>query len=276
MPEKPTGASNQAEANEPELRLRKTVTGLLKRHVLGWKSEEATPVDGPVEYAPKLEDLLAAETLLKSLNKIRSPWWRCHYDYLVFSVKLVFALASRGVRLRFLVAVAVYVHTLWSPALWVPQLESWPQVIFYAVRHPAYHSMSPEDVGLASRILLTVKKRSKFNVKNYVGPFIFWFSILSLLVIGTELAIQWNSISGVQNLRSVGQLIPASIGVGGLAKVVWSALFEKEEELHLCFGKCHGDHRRREWREACEMFERAEAAYERRMSPACVLALEEV
>jgi hypothetical protein len=271
-PEKPTGASDQAEEKEPELRLRKTLTGRLKRHVLGWSNEETTPGEAPAKYTPRLEDILLAETLLKSLNKIRTPWWRVHYDYVVVSTKLVLALISRGVRPRFLIAVAVYARTLWSPACWHRQIESWPQVLLHAVRHPAYHRVSPEDIGLASRVLLTVGKPGKFKFQNYCAALFCWFSISSLLVIGTELAIQWNYITGVQNLRSVGQLIPASIGVGGFVKVTWSAFFEKQEEEHLCFGKCHGDHRRREWREACEMFERAEMAYERRMSPACLLA----
>jgi hypothetical protein len=90
------------------------------------------------------------------------------------------------------------------------------------------------------------------------------------------LAIQWNYITGVQNLRSVGQLIPASIGVGGFVKVIYSSIFEKSEAEHLCFGKCHGDHRRKQWRDACEVFERAERAFERRMSPACLAQAEEV
>jgi hypothetical protein len=267
-----------SDEKDPELRLRKTFTGRLKRHVLGWKGDEAAnPIEAPAEeYSPKLEDLILAESLLSSLNKVHTPWWRWHYDNIVMSAKLVVALIDRGCRLRLLIAVSVYVRTLWSPACWQLQAESWPRVLLHAVNHPAYQTLSPEDVGLASRILLTLLKRGKFRFRNYFLTLYFWFGMLSLLVIGTELAIQWNHISGVQNLRTIGQLIPASIGVGGLTKVVYSAIFEKEEEVHLCFGKCHGDHRRKQWREACEMFERAEQAYERRMSPACLAQVEEV
>jgi hypothetical protein len=275
--EKPAGDA-QTEEKDPELRLRKTFTGRLKHHVLGWKTDDAAnPTEAPrEEWTPKLEDIILAEALLESLNKVRMPWWRCHYDYIVFTTKLIVALINRGCRLRLLIAVSVYVHTLWSPACWQLQVESWPQVLLYTVRHPAYHSLAPEDVGLASRILLTTLKQNKFRFRNYIGPLIFWFSILSLLIIGTELAIQWNAITGVQNLRSVGQLIPAAIGAGGLVKVMYSAVFQKKEEDHLCFGKCHGDHRRKQWSEACEMFQRAELAHERRMSPACLAQAEEV
>jgi hypothetical protein len=275
-PEKQTG--DQADDKNPELRLRKTFTGRLKRHVLGWKGDDAAnPIEAPPEqWTPKLEDIILAETLLRSLNTIHIPWWRWHYDVVVTSAKLVVALANRGLRLRLLIAVSVYIHTLWSPAFWQLKFEPWPRVLLHAVRHPSYLRLSAEDVGLASRILLTTRKRGKFRFKNYCAVLFFWFTILSLLVAGTELAIQWNYITGVQNLRSVGQLIPAAIGIGGLAKVIYSALFEKEEEEHLCFGKCHGDHRRKEWREACEVFERAELAYERRMSPACLAQAEEV
>ena len=41
------------------------------------------------------------------------------------------------------------------------------------------------------------------------------------LIVQVELTIAWNDIHGLQNLTTVGQLIPFVIGVGGLVKVLW-------------------------------------------------------
>ena len=46
------------------------------------------------------------------------------------------------------------------------------------------------------------------------------FTIIALIV-QVELTIAWNHISGLQNLNTLGQLIPFIIGVGGLLKVLW-------------------------------------------------------
>lgn len=41
------------------------------------------------------------------------------------------------------------------------------------------------------------------------------------LILSIELSIYWNHIGGMGNVGTPGQLIPAIIGIGGLAKVVW-------------------------------------------------------
>jgi len=84
------------------------------------------------------------------------------------------------------------------------------------------------------------------------------------LVIGTELAIQWNKISYVQTITSVGQLIPAAIGAGGLVKVLYTAIYEKDAEIDLCFGRCHGVLRREVWKEASRNYEKAAIEWQRR------------
>lgn len=44
------------------------------------------------------------------------------------------------------------------------------------------------------------------------------------LVLSIELTICWNSISVVNQIGTVGQLVPFVVGVGGLVKVLWSWL----------------------------------------------------
>lgn len=42
------------------------------------------------------------------------------------------------------------------------------------------------------------------------------------LVLAIELTVWWNHISGVNQIGTVGQLIPLTLGIGGLVKVLWS------------------------------------------------------
>lgn len=51
--------------------------------------------------------------------------------------------------------------------------------------------------------------------------------ILALLVASVEVTIQYNGIRGVQSMSSVGQLIPAVIGIGGLVRVVWGLMAQQ-------------------------------------------------
>lgn len=47
------------------------------------------------------------------------------------------------------------------------------------------------------------------------------FIIIIFLIAQVELTIVWNNISGLKSLRSLGQLIPFILGVGGLIQVLW-------------------------------------------------------
>ena len=47
------------------------------------------------------------------------------------------------------------------------------------------------------------------------------FLIIVALIVQVELTIVWNHMQGLQNLDTLGQLIPFIIGVGGLVQVLW-------------------------------------------------------
>jgi hypothetical protein len=140
----------------------------------------------------------------------------------------------------------------------------WPEIWRRALTDPAYATLSSNDVALASRINLTlhpvplIKKWQKFGVAYAT------FATCSLLVIGTELTINWNNIRQVQKLNTIGQLIPFTLGVGGLLKVVWSAVFDRDARDSGCFGKCQAMKRRDEWSEASEAVERVQIAWEKK------------
>jgi hypothetical protein len=84
----------------------------------------------------------------------------------------------------------------------------------------------------------------------------------SILIIGTELTIIWNKIQGVQQIATVGQLIPFTLGVSGLLKVIWSALFEREQdhpERRYYYGKDpYVQHKKAQWKEAGLTFQKVQ------------------
>lgn len=65
--------------------------------------------------------------------------------------------------------------------------------------------------------------------------------VIIALIVQVELTISWNHVSGLQDLNTLGQLIPFILGVGGLLKVLWGKWcmvrkgikeFPREEEDH--------------------------------------------
>ena len=58
-------------------------------------------------------------------------------------------------------------------------------------------------------------------VRSFIWPALWALGVWMLLVVSIELAIVWNHISSINNVRAIGQLIPATIGVGGLVRVIW-------------------------------------------------------
>lgn len=47
------------------------------------------------------------------------------------------------------------------------------------------------------------------------------FIFIALLIVQIEMTLVWNKVDGLQSLSSLGQLIPFTVGVGGLIKVLW-------------------------------------------------------
>ncbi|CAN9180610.1 unnamed protein product [Alternaria alternata] len=47
---------------------------------------------------------------------------------------------------------------------------------------------------------------------------------IAMVILATELTIAWNKIQGVNDTKSVGQLIPLMIGVGGIGHVLLAVI----------------------------------------------------
>jgi hypothetical protein len=68
------------------------------------------------------------------------------------------------------------------------------------------------------------------NDHSIIDSFVFVTITLSVLVV--ELTLLWNSVTGVYDISSVGQLIPLAIGIGTLGQVLWRRI-EKRHEVNL-------------------------------------------
>jgi len=89
------------------------------------------------------------------------------------------------------------------------------------------------------------------------------FSSCAVIVIATELTIQWNYITGINDINSVGQLVPFTVGVGGLIQVCWSAVFDKNEREIRRSNRFTAVEKVAPWMEAAESWKRVKERYER-------------
>jgi hypothetical protein len=267
--------SRQGSPTPPQdIVIHRTFSNQWKKHLLRWPTNESLPISYQTySYNPTLESVTSALTLLEYINppKTRIRLWRDLPICLYAIIHLPVLCIIHGFRLRLILAVYAHMH-----AIGPRRALTWSVIWGRLIRHPSYRHTLPEDMMLASRISLSVKPLKKLKGWALFGWAYILASTCVLLVIGTELTIQWNNIQNVQSLRTVGQLIPASIGVGGLVRVVYSALFESErnkaEEQRwdemVCIGQCKRDNDRKAWKEVGEAWRKIVGWLERRESSA--------
>jgi len=247
----------------------RTGTGLLKRALLRWPSSNSPDRSLPppiyTSYEPTFEDLHTATALLTSCTTSGTKHGRLYrllqpFIYSAYLVRVIPNLLIHGFRPSVLLAVLSYNNNLRHG-----RKVSHARCMVRLLRDPAYKFSNSRDIVLASRILLTLTPPPKPARWQVISLGWAMFFACSVLVIGTELTIQWNDIQGVQNLSSVGQLIPFCVGVGGLVKVIWAAVMERdrrEKDRWCYFGRCDAGEKRNEWKEAAEGFRQCTDAFE--------------
>jgi hypothetical protein len=248
----------------------RTGTDLLKRSLMRWSSnkelDHAVPPPAYTLYEPTFQHLYTASSLLTSVAPSTSKP-RCFaslkkpLNYIVAIVKVFPALCTQPFRPSVLLAILSHGRNLG-----LGRSTTYPELLTRALRNPNYRSSNSRDIALASRILLTLHPPPRPPRWMRLGLGWSTFGVCSILVIGTELTIQWNYINGVQDLSSVGQLIPFCLGVGGLLKVTWAAVMEqdrREVDRWCYFGMCNAANRKVIWKEVSEGFQKCIDAYER-------------
>jgi len=246
--------------------IQRSLSEKIRYRILGWQVDTYNLGTTRVyTYHPTLKTLMTSCKFLEDINHHKTGRWSWTiylgypYIYTFQCLRLVFAVCRHGLRPRLLFAMTSHIDAM-NYAQLVPK----PESLRRAVVHPLYHELHPEDITLASRILFVTKPRGPMTRWCKFGWAYALFMTCSMLVLGTELTINWNYIADVQNLRTVGQLIPAAIGCGGLLRVIYSAVFEPNAMEELCLGRCKLRPRKVAWKEAGDAWERVKEAWERR------------
>jgi hypothetical protein len=258
----------------PYRRPTRTSTGLLKRGLMRWSSNKEQDLSSPpplyTPYEPTFEGVNAAANLLISstmppIQSRRFNWLRKLPNCLLSLVCLIPALMFNRFRPSVILAILSHAHNIERC-----RTVSYSKALTLALRNPSYRTLNSKDIVVASRMLLTLHTPPPPTRWMRIGVGWATFGACSILVIGTELTIQWNEIKGVQQLDSVGQLIPFCLGTGGLLRVIWAAVMERErrdKDRWCYFGRCNAADRRDLWKAASTEFQQCRDLADREAPP---------
>ncbi|KAI9818820.1 MAG: hypothetical protein M1827_007641 [Pycnora praestabilis] len=100
------------------------------------------------------------------------------------------------------------------------QLFHYPQLIHTALRDLRLANQDWRILIVMADIRMT--REPKLTRRLYWVPLAIQTGIVCIgLVVSIELTLYWNHITGVNDIGSLGQLIPSILGLGGLVKVLW-------------------------------------------------------
>lgn len=101
------------------------------------------------------------------------------------------------------------------------QIYRWPLIVNRMLELKATSTLPDwRAVAIASDIQLSQMPLT-ISTRVWVYMAVQSFLIIAILIVQVELTTIWNSIDDIQNLSTVGELVPFILGVGGLAKVFW-------------------------------------------------------
>lgn len=213
-------------------------------------------------YFPSLAELNHAEEYFKDIMAVLKDWpWyvdTClwfYYWILCIPFAIVAALTGRF-HLRHIVPIFQYLLNDTTRRAY-----HYPRALLEIWRHPYTrdHSVDWRALTLVTRFHLAIHPPSRLSKIRMALLMWHYLSFGIMLAVSTELTIQWNYIKGIQNIGNVGQLIPMSLGIGGLLKVVWGGIMGDDE---WCGRKCATQRRMNKWKDVGEALVRAQQAEE--------------
>lgn len=99
----------------------------------------------------------------------------------------------------------------------------YPWLLHRALIEPSHTDQNWRTLAIIANIRIT--RMPNTTRKWYWIPSAVQGGVVTVgLVLSIELTVWWNSITGVNQIGTVGQLVPFVLGVGGLIKVLWSWL----------------------------------------------------
>ena len=94
------------------------------------------------------------------------------------------------------------------------------KIMHEAMQHPLHQTVDPLAVGTVLAFHKTRVSPSR-PWQSYLTFLLWSLCVWMFLIVSIELALVWNRITGMGAVGTVGQLIPAILGVGGLVRVLW-------------------------------------------------------
>ena len=194
---------------------------------------------------PDFQELYAADTYISSVlsacpESILTST-RFQITFLHGSIKLYIpylgpSLGTDPVPLRTCLATilgAIHRHQFNSPAVAIvfshiyalqkQPFYRYPWLLHRALIEPSHTEQNWRTLATMANIRITCMPNT--TRKWYWIPSAVQAGVVTVgLVLSIELTIWWNSITGVNQIGTVGQLVPFVLGVGGLIKVLWSWL----------------------------------------------------
>lgn len=213
-------------------------------------------------YKPSFTQLLEADAFLAAVypqepRRFRDRTWL--RDWLLAPLTLLSVLLTHRLRLRLLLATLSYGSNLGFTCH-----VSYPSIVRRTLTHPSYPTLSWRDIAILSRIKLILNPPAPPSMTRRLWQAWTLFGACAVLVIATELTLQWNYVTGINNINSVGQLVPFSVGVGALIRVCWSAVVDRKEREGRWNGECTVEEKVGPWKEAGECWVRVKGVFEKR------------
>lgn len=215
------------------------------------------------QYQPSLEELNLADEFFQSVTGVMRSWpWYHHLALWLFYTFLCVPLALEALfkrKLPIKLAVPVMQSIRRNPSTYGYH---YPQILIKIIRHPLNKAdkVSWRALTLVTRFHLGLHPPPPPTKWQHAALVWHGLSFGIVLAIGTELTIQWNYIKGIQEVGSVGQLVPMSLGIGGLLKVAWGAF---DGDRDWCGRTCAMERRLQKWKDVGEIWKRAKEEQER-------------
>lgn len=187
------------------------------------KSSELHPL------SPAFEDLLAADTYLANIleslpaerHTLRMTLTQLKLYTPLIPPRLFHIIYTHPIRVSLLTPLFLHIYSLRTYFLF-----TYPLLLSSALTSSQHPTLSATT--LTTFLSFHKANLPRENRKYYYMPSATLTFLMTLaLVLTIELSIRWNHIQGVNDLGTVGQLVPAVLGVGGLVKVLWSWTMER-------------------------------------------------
>ncbi len=162
-------------------------------------------------------------TFFHGAMKLYIPYVRPSHGNDAVPLRTCFNTTFRAIRRRQFNSPAVAILFSHIYALQSQPFYRYPWLLHRALAEPSHRDQKWRALATMANIRIT--RIPDTTMKWYWIPSAVQGGIVTIgLVLSIELTIWWNSISGVDQIGTVGQLVPFVLGVGGLVKVLWSWL----------------------------------------------------